>query len=100
MVINAYERTWKVAHPILLAGSTNYRKLFSWHSFSRGAEILMSKTIWYFFWYILCQEDQAEPVEKHQKMLRTWKQESSERSYDWIFPQPVTARNLTKSVVE
>ena len=33
-------------------------------------------------------------------MLGTWSQESSEGSYDWIFPPPVTARNLAEPAVE
>ena len=53
MLINAHGRTWKVADPILLAGSRRYRKLFSWRSFSHMTETLMSKIIRYFFWYIL-----------------------------------------------
>ena len=56
MVINAHGRTWKVADPILIVGSRNYRKLFSWRSFSRVAETLMSKTTQYLFWYILSRE--------------------------------------------
>ena len=56
MAINAHGRTWKAAGPILLAGSRNYRKLFSWRSFSRVAETLMSKTTRYIFWYILGRE--------------------------------------------
>ena len=53
MVINAYGRTWKVADPILLDRSINYRKIFSCRSCSRVTETLMSKTTRYFFWYIL-----------------------------------------------
>ena len=54
--LSMHGRTWKVADPILLAGSTNYRKLYSWRSFSRATETLMSKTTRYFFWYILGRE--------------------------------------------
>ena len=43
----------------MLAGSTNYRKLFSWRSFSRMAKTLMSKTTRNFFWYILGREIRA-----------------------------------------
>ena len=82
MAINAHGRTWKVVDPILLAGSRNYRKLFSWCSFSRVAETVMSKPTRYFFWYLLGREVWARSRRKTPEMLGTWKQKSSEGSQD------------------
>ena len=70
MVINAHGTTWKVADPILLAGSRNYRKLFSWCSFSSVTETLMSKTTQYFFWYLLGREVWAESRRKTSENAR------------------------------
>ena len=55
-VINAHGRTWKITDPILLVGCRNYRRIFSWRSFSSAAETVMSKPTRCFFWYLLGRE--------------------------------------------
>ena len=98
MVINAHGRTWKVADPILLADLETI-ETFSWRSFSRVAETLMSKTTRYSSDVSQVKKSEPDHGEKHRKMLETWKQGSSEGSYDWILPPPVTARNVAKPAV-